>query len=846
MNQHSSTNSLCIAALAAGLLAWPVAARPDWVATGGPLGGLGYDVRIHPVTKTTMYVTDNFAGVVKSTDAGATWTATNSGITVRGGPSGDAYTIFSLTIDPNNPDILWAGTQGEGGLFGIFKSINAGATWSIKSGGLTAPGDYGIVFRGFTVEPGNSNVVYAMSELPTATNGREFNRTRGRVDKTTDGGSTWSVIWQGDNLARYFIIDPRDTRTLYLSTGIFDREANNSTCADGMTASQAGGVGILKSTDGGTTWAALNNGLADLYVGSLRMHPTNPDILFAATGNNACSGQYEGLARSGLFRSTNGGANWSMVIPFQIMTTVNFAPSDPNVVYAGSSNAFFRSSNGGTTWTMYGKSTGDWGPQGVRAGFPIDVVIDSGDPNLVYANNYGGGVFRSTDGTQTWQIWSKGYSGAFIKQVFVPPASPSTVLAIGRSGPYTSANYGGDWTGIALSQASEWVAITGHPSNHRVVLMTDEHMGLIVRSEDSGASGSVVFTHPQSNAASIDTRQGFKGLAFAPSNGNIVYAGVAKERGTIDTTVPQGTVVYKSTDAGQSFAAASSNLDGKNVHRLVVHPTDPSTVWAATSTGVYKSTTGGVSWSLLGQGLSGRNIIAVAVNTATNSLVASEQDVGVWQSVNGGPSWSGPKNTGFSNANPRIMAFAFDPSAAQTVYAGDYYSGVYRSTDNGSTWSPYPDSAMTGLSFKAIRDLTIANGILYAATEGGGVFRHGTLPTPATRSITGSASGPLSARVLSVTIQPDQSELGASRQIYVAALLTDGSYYFRTSAGWQLWTSGAFPVYASGALAEQTIQLLDGSLDLSGIVGTQIYVGYGTDDAEMVANTRYSLVHTVQ
>lgn len=844
MNQHSSTNSLCIAALAAVLLAWPVAARPDWVATGGPLGGLGYDVRIHPVTRTTMFVTDNYAGVAKSTDSGANWTATNTGITVRGGPSGDAYSIFSLTIDPNDPDIVWAGTQGEGSLFGVFKSTDAGATWSLKAGGLTA-GDYGIVFRGFTIQTGTSNVVYAMAELPTATNGREFNRTRGRVYKSTDGGTNWTSIWEGDNLARYLIIDPRSSSTLYLSTGIFDREANNSTCAEGMTSSQAGGVGVLKSTNGGTTWTAINSGLDDLYVGSLRMHPTNPDILFAATGNNACSGQYEGAARSGLFRSANGGASWSKVISSQIMTTVNFAPSNPDIVYAGSANAFYRSSDGGITWTRYAKQgTDEWGPQGVRAGVPIDVVVDPTNPDLVYVNNYGGGVFRSSDGTQTWQIWSRGYSGAQVHQVHVPPTSPSTVLAIGRSGPYVSANYGGDWTGIGTGQAVEWNAIAAHPTDHRVVLMADEHMGTIIRSSDGGASGSVVFTHPQADASSIDARQGFKGLAFAPSNGNIVYAGLAKQRGTIDTSVPLGTVLYKSTDGGASFAAASTGLNGKNVHRLVVHPGNANTVWAATSGGVYRSTTGGASWSLLG--LSGRNILALAVNTATDVLVASEKDVGVWRSLNGGTSWSGPSNTGFSNANPAVRGLVFDSTGAATVYAGDNYSGVYRSTDNGSTWSPYPDVSMTGLTSRAVKDLAIANGILYAATEGGGVFRHGTLPAPATRSITGSASGPLSARVLSVTIQPDQSELGASRRIFVAAILTDGSYYFRTSAGWQLWTSGAFPVYASGALAEQTIRLLDGSLDLSGIVGTQIYVGYGTDDAEMMANSRYALVHTVQ
>ncbi|MBF0275475.1 MAG: hypothetical protein HQK84_09615, partial [Nitrospinae bacterium] len=51
-----------------------------WTSTGGPIGGLGYDIRIDPNSSTTMYVTDNFAGVVKSEDSGANWTAKNSGI----------------------------------------------------------------------------------------------------------------------------------------------------------------------------------------------------------------------------------------------------------------------------------------------------------------------------------------------------------------------------------------------------------------------------------------------------------------------------------------------------------------------------------------------------------------------------------------------------------------------------------------------------------------------------------------------------------------------------------------------------------------------------------------------
>src|ERR1019366_3992545 len=87
------------------------------------------------------------------------------------------------------------------------------------------------------------------------------------VYKTTDGGEHWTQIWQGDNLARYVWIDPGNRNLLYVSTGFFDREDAQSN----PVANLAGGVGILKSTDGGQTWRVLNqtNGLGNLYVGSL-------------------------------------------------------------------------------------------------------------------------------------------------------------------------------------------------------------------------------------------------------------------------------------------------------------------------------------------------------------------------------------------------------------------------------------------------------------------------------------------------------------------------------------------------------------------------------------------------
>ena len=92
---------------------------PDWIRTGGPLGGLGYDVRMHPDNPDLMYVTDAYAGVFISEDGGLTWQPSNEGITDRSGESQDAIPVFCLTIDPHNPDIIWSGTQYSGGIFEI-------------------------------------------------------------------------------------------------------------------------------------------------------------------------------------------------------------------------------------------------------------------------------------------------------------------------------------------------------------------------------------------------------------------------------------------------------------------------------------------------------------------------------------------------------------------------------------------------------------------------------------------------------------------------------------------------------------------------------------------------------
>jgi photosystem II stability/assembly factor-like uncharacterized protein len=675
-----------------------------------------------------MFVTDNFAGVARTEDAGRNWCQTNSGIDTRSGLTGDAFNIFSLTIDPNMPDIVWAGTNGERGQFGVFKSIDGGASWQKKVNGISLGFDLietGLVFRGFTIQEGNSNVVYAQAEVQTKMNGREFNRVRGRVYRTSDGGQIWQLIWSGDNLARYLIIDPNDSDVLYLSTGIFDREAYNSNCGD----SSPGGVGVLKSTDGGQTWNTINKGLTDLYVGALRMHPTNPQILFAATGNNACSGGYDGDIVSNLFKTSDGGETWiKMLQEDDIMTTVNFSASNPNIVYAGSAQAFYKSSNGGATWTRFQNSNNIWGPEGVRAGVPIDVTVDPDNPNILYANNYGGGVFRSLDGAATWEVWSKGYTGAELHDLHVPSGKSSKVYVIGRSGPFVSFNYGLDWTGIAngdINQA-EWYSITAHPQNPKIVLIADEHQGVILRSIDGGSHFTEILRQPETNPSDPNKRQGFKTIAFSTFNPNIVYAGLSKDRLTFEVSSPVGTVVYKSANAGLSFSPISSIIDGHNINELVVNGQNSNQLYAATTNGVYKSSDGALSWEhciYLGT----KHIEALVIDPdQPGYILAGEgfQGSGIWISQDDGVTWSGPHNSGFNSANPYISALIKDPNHKKTFFAGDLYSGVYQSEDNGINWSAFPDWQMSGLTFRTVKEIAINEKFMYAATQGGGVFRY--------------------------------------------------------------------------------------------------------------------------
>jgi uncharacterized protein (TIGR03437 family) len=679
----------------------------------------------------------------------------NNGISTRTGDSGDAIPVFCLTVDPNNPDVVWAGAQNTRG---IYKSTDAGQTWVEMDNGIVEKN--GITFRGFTVDPRDSRTVYAAAEISSTVwagkvmTGEMFDLVKGVVYKTTDSGANWRAVWRGDNLARYIWIDPRDSKVLYVSTGIFDREAANSD----PVANKPGGVGILKSTDGGATWRVLNqaNGLNNLYVGSLFMHPTNPDILLAGTGHAIYTDA------EGVYLSTDAGATWRRTMASRYLvdskngdqiTAVEFAVSNPLIAYAASSLVMYRSQDGGQTWKLVAGSPSHpgFGPPGMQAGTPMDLQVDPRNSDRIFVNNYTGGNFLSTDGGVSWVSASKGYTGADLHSVAVDPLDARRVYTIGRSGPFRSDDGGATWVGLDYLAANmsawfpiygpttEWYAVAADPRNPGRVLFADEMSGALWLSTEAGLDWRVVFRNSDVTGV-YPNRHGFKALAFARSNSQVVYAGMCRDRSQTDGgNAGPGLGVFKSNDGGATWQAANDPHSAQqNINVLAVDPLNASMAYAGTlASGILRTKDGGGTWQALNGGLRSLDVRAIAVDAGNaNVLYAGLENGGVYKSVDAGTSWQ----TASAGMDPgaRIRSIVIDPTSSQVVYAADLRTGVYRSDDGGKLWV----QIAKGLTMRAVTSLAISSdgGTLYAATEGGGIFRLDVRPDAATTVSCASAA----------------------------------------------------------------------------------------------------------
>src|SRR5256714_405854 len=353
-----------------------------WRNVGPFRGGRTRAVAGVPSQPNVFYCAQVNGGVFKTTDYGRTWQPI-----FDDQPTGS---VGAMAVSVSDPNIIYVGS-GEG-LHrpdlsvgnGIYKSTDAGKTWTHLEGlrdGQQIPA--------LAVDPRDPNRVFA------AVLGHPYgaNDERG-VYRSTDGGRSWQkVISRGENTGGSDVqLDPANPDVVYASMW----EAREGPWEDNNEVNGSHG-GLFKSTDGGSTWHALTNGLpkdlAQIYVA---IAPSEPRRLYATVGTSS--------GKLGVYRSDNAGENWSQItddsrpagrIGGGDLPIPKVDPKNPEIVYVAST-VTMRSTDGGKTWSAFRGAPGGDDYQ--------NLWINPGDGRIILLVSDQGALV-TVNGGATWSSW---------------------------------------------------------------------------------------------------------------------------------------------------------------------------------------------------------------------------------------------------------------------------------------------------------------------------------------------------------------------------------------------------------------------------------------------------------
>jgi photosystem II stability/assembly factor-like uncharacterized protein len=313
-----------------------------------------------------------------------------------------------------------------------------------------------------------------------------YGATGGGVWKTTDGGINWESVSDGSVFGTGSVgaigISDSDPNTIYVGMGESPIRGNVSH-----------GDGVYKSTDGGKTWKRM--GLEDTrQIPRIRVHPKNPDLVYVA----ALGHVWGPNDQRGVFRSKDGGKNWE-----KVLTRGNKAgaidlildPSNPNTIYAGfwevyrkpwtlesggPGGGIFKSTDGGDTWTELTRNNGM--PKGTVG--KIGLAVSPANPDRLWAivEAEDGGVFRSDNGGTTWTKVNEErrlrQRAWYYTRIYADPKNVDTVYIL-NTGFYRSNDGGRTYAAISVP----------HGDNHDLWIAPDDPNRMI-ESNDGGANVS--------------------------------------------------------------------------------------------------------------------------------------------------------------------------------------------------------------------------------------------------------------------------------------------------------------------------------------------------------------------
>jgi photosystem II stability/assembly factor-like uncharacterized protein len=607
-----------------------------WKVTDFPVGL----VEPSPRDASTLYVATWGRGIFKSTDAGATWNAVNSGLP-------DIGFVSSLLIHPRNSSTLYASVAWNtpsGSRAEVFKSVNEGESWSAANSGLPQ-GSW--CCESLAMDPQDPETLYkAIGDVENDYAG---------LYKTIDGGKSWTRTTAIDAIASgvtAVVIDPQNPSTIYANA-----------CKD---SGDDCFWTILKSVDQAESWSEANSGLPE-GVGLMEIDQQNPQTLYAAAGWVA--------GPAGLFKTTDGGANWSAVAPGLAAHTLAIDSDNSGTLYAGTASGIWKSTDGGASFSQMNsgvtatniaalaidpenpsnvfvisqeegassifKSTDhgtSWSGLSTPAPFR-SLTIDPQNSGAIYgvASTLAGGIFKSTDGAASWNETTSGLDG------------PPYALALDPLNPGTAyASTGINVTGLGIYKttdgAASWRLIGPGPASHPGGTPVPADL-LVIDPQDP----RTIYAHSVSSFSQI-WKSTDGGVAFGPANSGLPtfpWGGTAtifafaidpQNSGTLYAWVPRFDFppvtagLFKSINGGMLWEAVSPGLpDGVYVRSLIIDPRNTSILYAGTSTGVLKSTDGGTNWSVVNSGLTTLGVNTLAVDARnTSTLYAGTSGGGVF------------------------------------------------------------------------------------------------------------------------------------------------------------------------------------------------------------------------
>ncbi len=588
-----------------------------------------------------------------------------------------------------------------------------------------------------------------------------FGSTGGGVWKTTDAGQTWhDLAPQGFASASIGSIDVADSdpNIIYVGTG-----------SAGIRSNVSIGKGIYKSTDAGRTWKF--SGLKDAgQIGRLIVHPTNPDVAYAAVLGNP----FANSRTRGIYRTKNGGTTWENILFLSDSTgasDVELQPGNPNVLYAsgwrgarrpwtiisgGGEDGIYKSTDGGDHWTKLGGGL----PTGIVG--KSDLAVTAAAPQRIYAlieAKVGGGLYRSDDAGASWTLvnTTPGLTTRpfYYDHVFADPTNADIVYA-GTEGFYKSTDGGRTVRTISTPHGDNhdmWI----NPTNGKIFIQSNDGGANITM--NGGATWSSLENQPTAEIYQVAVDNQFPYRLYGAQQdegGTLIVPSLPVQSGTLDDPI-------------QSWRQGPGCETGPSMP----HRTNPDTV--------YGSCKGQFSRMSLRTG----------------------QEKQYWV---GAQSLYGNANADLKYRFQRVSPMEVSPHAPMTIYYGSQY--LHRSRDEGVTWErispdltandPRYRNAYSGepitvdatgeemyATLYAIRESPLAKGVIWTGANDGPI--HVTRDGGKTWTNVTPKDLPPGGRVQN--IEPSPHRAGAAYVAVLRYLLNDFQpYIYKTEDYGKTWT----------------------------------------------------------